>query len=206
VYQPDEVYLEPAYINFGIGLMIGPWLNHDFDWHGHRLFVWGHDHPRPSGWWQQRPGERPHNDHITVWQSRNGRAPGVGDRGWETHHEPSRPVEHPVGRPGEHPGEHREAPVATHREAPVVEHREAPAPAHREAPVAEHPAEAHPHPATGALTGIQNSRTETHQASTRGQESREAAKPAEPAHSAPPPHAEAPSHTEAPSHADEHKR
>lgn len=45
-YDPQEVYVEPSQaglglISFGIGFTIGPWLNRDCDWHGHRVYYHG---------------------------------------------------------------------------------------------------------------------------------------------------------------------
>jgi hypothetical protein len=45
-YDPQAVYVEPfrpgsGLITFGIGFTIGPWLNRDCDWHGHRVYYHG---------------------------------------------------------------------------------------------------------------------------------------------------------------------
>jgi hypothetical protein len=57
-YDPQVVYVEssPSYgfITFGIGLMIGAWLDRDCDWHRHRVFY----HGWQGGGWIGRA--RPH--------------------------------------------------------------------------------------------------------------------------------------------------
>ncbi len=64
VYQPEVVYVRPPpapgrfHISFGAGLFVGAWLNHDCDWHHHRVIVWHHDRPRPSDWWYRAPARR----------------------------------------------------------------------------------------------------------------------------------------------------
>jgi hypothetical protein len=85
-YQPDEIYSQPGYFcSFGIGLPIGLWLGHDWDWHGHRLITWGPGHMRPSGFWHEGPGQR-HNaivsNHVGVWHPPRGGS-GVIIRGGE---------------------------------------------------------------------------------------------------------------------------
>jgi hypothetical protein len=91
-YDPGVIFFQRPYgrhfLTFGAGFRVGPWLNHDFDWRGRHIVVWGADHPRPAGWWNQRPSQhyRPEtSQHATVWHA-PGRAvtpvarPG---RGWE---------------------------------------------------------------------------------------------------------------------------
>ncbi len=118
VYQPAVVYYQRPYgapfIYFGIGLPVGIWLNHDFDWHDHHVIVWHHDQPRPPDWWYHRPGERPRGEisRATVWQPHYRSEPVARniDRGWETRqvHNPApvvraqpqpRPAEPPRSRP-----------------------------------------------------------------------------------------------------------
>lgn len=58
-YDPQEVYVEPSQpgfglLTFGIGFTIGPWLNRDCDWHGHRVYYHGW---RGHGWIER---SRPH--------------------------------------------------------------------------------------------------------------------------------------------------
>jgi len=75
-------------------------LNCDFDWGHHHMIVWGHDHPRPPGWWHEHGNERAaaFAGHATVWN------PGVrvgygvargGDRGWNNEMA-NRSVAHPI--------------------------------------------------------------------------------------------------------------
>ncbi len=180
VYQPDMVYFQRpfgnSFISFGIGLEMGAWLNHDFDWHNHHLTVWHRDHPRPADWWYRRPGERPPGDlnHTTVWQPRNPPGPSGGglDRGWDSHQ--------------------------VHSTVTVIAGQPRPgAPARRPEPTAvQHPAQTpHSPPANGALIGVQSSH-DTRQFSSRGQESRQAAAPRA---AAPASHPTAPAHSVAPS-------
>jgi hypothetical protein len=75
-YDPAYVYVRhPGYygrpvISFGAGFMIGAWLNHELDWHHHRVIYsdWEHGH----GWMlRSRPYVRVnhiyvHNNHRTV--------------------------------------------------------------------------------------------------------------------------------------------
>jgi len=48
VYYRRPSYFGGAVISFGRGFSIGVWLNHDFDWRGHRVFYHGWDHR--AGW------------------------------------------------------------------------------------------------------------------------------------------------------------
>ena len=95
-YQPDVVYYQRDYgaplITFGAGLVIGSWLNHDFDWHDHRVVVWDRDHPRPQDWWSPRRTEvdRDYISRAPDWRPEERRQPYVRnemDRGWN---EPAR--------------------------------------------------------------------------------------------------------------------
>jgi hypothetical protein len=94
-YDPGLIYYQAGCgIVFGGGFGIGLWLNHDFDWHGHRLFDWDRDHPRPADWWHERPADRRAViSRAPAWHPPArvaSRAPVInrGDRGFE-----SRPVE-----------------------------------------------------------------------------------------------------------------
>jgi len=88
VYQPAYVYDQSGYpLSFGIACAFGPWLNCDFDWGGHRLFFWDHNHPRPVNWWHEPRDQRgvwlAHQG--TVWRPEDHRGYAVhrdGDRGW----------------------------------------------------------------------------------------------------------------------------
>jgi hypothetical protein len=88
VYQPDAVYYQSGFgLSFGIGFVIGGWLNCDFDWHHHHLIIWGRDHPRPADWWHERPDQRAVliDRQTTVWRPEGQHYPAVvnrGDRGW----------------------------------------------------------------------------------------------------------------------------
>src|SRR4051812_4776895 len=68
VYQPTVVYTQPAprsglNISFGLGVTIGGWLNHDLDWHDHRVVEWRRNNPRPNNWWYHQQNDR---QHVTV--------------------------------------------------------------------------------------------------------------------------------------------
>jgi hypothetical protein len=157
VYQPDQVYYQTPYgspfITFGIGWPIGIWLDCDFDWRNHNIIVWNHDHPRPSNWWHEPPGQR-NTGSTTVWRPAN--VPGAavanrGDRGWGA---PSyQPVVSTVGRSVSTVG--RSVSVT-----PSVAPRRTPA-----------PAAAWPE-SDGAFIGIQSSH-DTRTYSDRGQQSME---------------------------------
>jgi hypothetical protein len=112
VYQPSVVYSQPPaygvspYISFGIGLPVGIWLNHDWDWRDHRLIVWNRDHFRPRDWWYRPARERfspgvVHNE-FHDWRLRqhgvssNNR---VEDRGWGSRPRQSTPVRIPETQP-----------------------------------------------------------------------------------------------------------
>jgi hypothetical protein len=108
VYQPDQTCYQSGYgLSFGIGFAIGGWLNCDFDWHNHHLVFWGRDHPRPAGWWHERPDQRVIviRRQTTVWSPEGHRATGMvsrGDRGWDNH-QPARPAGPEMGRPEQRP-------------------------------------------------------------------------------------------------------
>ncbi len=170
VYQPDMIYSERTYgaplISFNIGLPIGVWFNHDFDWRAHHVVVWSHNHPRPSDWWMHRPADRAHMNYnpAHIWQPRQrdqARATGGLDRGWnrpQPHYaapaapaarpaerrggEPPRAAERPRTQPqaprAEAPAHRPEAPAA--RPAPVPQRPSAPAPERPAAPVRPAPA------------------------------------------------------------------
>jgi Protein of unknown function (DUF3300) len=188
-YAPDAIYYQSDSgelgITFGIGFPIGFWLDGDFDWPHHHLVVWNHDHPRPSDWWRERPGQRAAlmNHHTTVWRSEDHRDPGAtnsGDRGWD------RP---PSVRPGPR--------MANSQKPTPVSPREKPAqrtpPRNVSAPPSPGPAPAsrqtaspsRPPASDGAFIGIESSR-ETKAYSDRGRQSMQAANGSRPAsHPAP---------------------
>lgn len=166
-YQPQYVYYQPPprpgfYVSFSIGLPIGIWLNHDFDWHDRRIIYWGHDHPRPVNWWYH-PSDRRIAEIHTEWHPRIRPPLGIpdhGDRGWQRQdglH--ARVVAPPVHT-------ERPAPPRVERPVPVAPRREERRRA-QQAP-------------SGPLIGV-HSTPQTREYSTRGQESRHAAAPAAPA-------------------------
>ena len=190
VYQPEVIFVQPCLppefcLWFGPGFVIGPWFNHDCDWHHHHVIVWHHDHPRPRDWWHHPPGQRDHPGSGTVTAPGHRDAEAVGatvwhprsrptvttanrsDRGWNVP-ETRAPVPEVV-RPA--PVRSRETPIPTIR--PTV-------PIQRMAPV---PQEQR---AAGALIGIQSAR-ETREFSSRGAESRQTIRVAEPAARSPVP-------------------
>ncbi len=93
IYEPGFVFFQRPYgrhfISYGRGYHTGNWLNHDFDWHGHNVIVWDHDHPRPANWWREKPSQRSAQviSRAPVWrppqQVRSGISPVRGeDRGY----------------------------------------------------------------------------------------------------------------------------
>ena len=86
VYQPDQVYYQAAnggaFITFGTGFPIGPWLDCDFDWGRHNIIVWERDHPRPVNWWHE-PSNQRDPGQATIWHFQNNPLMvNDGDRGW----------------------------------------------------------------------------------------------------------------------------
>ncbi len=151
-YDPGVIFYQSCYgqpfITFGIGFHVGFWLNHDFDWHGHNIIAWDRGHPRPSGWWHQRPSARP----VAVFA----RAP----------------VWHPAARPVFAPArgidrgfEPRGNSSVRARVEPRAEPRAEPRPEVREAP-------ARPVPRVSAFGGGESA-SQARAASSRGEESRQ---------------------------------
>jgi hypothetical protein len=66
MYDPAVVYLRPTGFYFGVGFVIGAWLNYDFDWHRHRIFYHGWDE---GGGWVAR--SRPYIRRTTVYVNNN---------------------------------------------------------------------------------------------------------------------------------------
>ena len=186
VYQPDVVYYQTGYgspfITFGIGFVIGGWLDCDFDW-GHRdIIYWGHDHPRPSNWWHEPPRQHNYNQ-ATVWRSNNHPgAAGVsrGDRGYAAPH--NQPVTAPAGRAGfDSAAPRRIPPPAVRPNEPASRPSR---PVARPTPIQHSPPVNRPEP-NGAFNGIQNAQ-DTKAFSNRGQQSLQPATPSAPAtHAAP---------------------
>jgi Protein of unknown function (DUF3300) len=192
-YDPSVVYYQPGVrLGWGAGFAIGPWFDFDFDWGHHRFVEWGRDHPRPSGWWHERPQQR--NVEIgraQEWRpSARAAAPrqffstaSRGDRGYAPAREtvPARGGE----RPALAPRENQPAPVQRGGERPALAPRESqpappperqarPAPApERAAPAPERPAQTRSAPARSApsVFGGQ-SPSEARSSSSRGAESR----------------------------------
>ncbi|MGH7980946.1 MAG: DUF3300 domain-containing protein, partial [Limisphaerales bacterium] len=91
-YQPGQVYYDQPdgtpFITFGVGFAIGPWLCGDFDWRAHHLIFWDRNHPRPTGWWHERPEQRDTfiaSGHAPVWNPNDHRVDNrayQGDRGY----------------------------------------------------------------------------------------------------------------------------
>jgi hypothetical protein len=156
-YQPEYVYYTPGYyLSFGVGLPIGIWLNHDWDWRGHRIIAWHRDHPRPRDWWYRPPGRRVIDRDVAVWRPRDRIVVRNEDRGWE------RPEEHRAVAAPERG--RTSAPVERRREVEV--RRAAPTPAPRP--------EIRRNEDRGALLGTHGAR-ETHESINRGTQSRQAA-------------------------------
>jgi len=68
VYDPALIYFRPGFafgISFGRAFFIGAWLNHDFDWGGHRVFYHGWE---GGGGWigRSRPFIRVNNFYVNV--------------------------------------------------------------------------------------------------------------------------------------------
>ncbi|HKA32312.1 MAG TPA: DUF3300 domain-containing protein [Candidatus Binatia bacterium] len=61
-YAPDVVFFRPATFVFGPAFPIGPWLNCDWDWRGHRVYYHGWHGP---GWVERsRPFVRTSNVYV----------------------------------------------------------------------------------------------------------------------------------------------
>jgi Protein of unknown function (DUF3300) len=169
-YEPDQVYYQTPYgtpfISFGIACPIGLWLNCDFDWRNHNIFVWDRNHPRPANWWHEPAHQVP--VHTTVWRPEN--HPGAvaayhGDRGYAV------PIRQPVVRqPVVATVGHSMSDSVVPRQTPVTMARpEAPVARPAPAPV-EHFAPASRPEGNGAFIGVQSS-SDTRNYSNRGQQS-----------------------------------
>jgi hypothetical protein len=173
VYDPGLVFYQRAYgrpfITFGAGFRYGAWLNHDFDWHDHRLLVWGKNNPRPANFWHSPVAQRRQEfSHATDWHSRGAPRPGPGNvatpyRGDRGYAPPPARVE-----------------TAPRRENPVQVHT---MPAERTVTQRIQPVRSAP----SAFNGVENAR-DTRAASTRGEQSRGISHPAPVVHSAPASH------------------
>lgn len=113
VYQPSCVYYRAGFCpTFGVGCTIGPWLGCDFDWHGHNLFFWGHDHMRPAFWWRERPAFRlAWMEHrATIWRPEDHRNFDGDHRGFDWGHRTVDGAHHDadVNLRGDHNWQHRD--------------------------------------------------------------------------------------------------
>jgi hypothetical protein len=198
VYQPSVVYYQaPVYgrpfISFGLGLPIGLWLNHDWDWRNRHLVVWNREHYRPRDWWYRPAHERfqpgvVHNE-FHEWRPRNRMAFPAAihqDRGWEVRprSEASRVIEtHPrANEPVRRiePARQQQPARTPERRPEIPAQAPRPEPRHEQArvqPVV--PRAASPRSAwspasqpNGALVGVHSTR-ETRDYSNRGQQSRQ---------------------------------
>ncbi len=61
-YPPDVVFFRPATFVFGPAFVIGPWLNCDWDWRGHRIYYHGWHGPR----WVERSRPFVRVNHVYV--------------------------------------------------------------------------------------------------------------------------------------------
>jgi hypothetical protein len=169
-YNPDAIYYTPGvFCTFGIGLPVGIWWNHDWDWHHHQVIFWDNNHPRPHDWWTRPPSQRHNFPSAHVWHPAAGRVVFGGDRGYPKVATPPRPVVHAAPF---RPGTTRVAPPVRAITPPV---RAVPAP-REPAPLVEHVTpERAPVPARsgegGIFGGAESSRS-TESFSSRGAESR----------------------------------
>lgn len=182
VYEPSVIFVQSCLppdfcFWFGAGFAIGPWFNHDCDWHHHHVIVWHRDHPRPPDWWHRPPSRRHPGDIVTAPGHRD--AEGAGATVW---HPRSRPTGTTVSRSdrGWNIPETR-APVPKVIQPAPVEQRGTPIPITHPTVTIQHEAPMpQEHRAAGALIGVQSTR-ETHEFSSRGAESRQTIMVAEPA-------------------------
>jgi uncharacterized protein DUF3300 len=93
VYRPEVVFISRPpriglHIGFGPPLPIGPWMNHDVNWHDRNVIVWHEDHPRPHDWWYEPPSRHERTtvinnttivNNYTVYNPRN--RPAVAPKG-----------------------------------------------------------------------------------------------------------------------------
>jgi uncharacterized membrane protein YgcG len=84
VYQPDQVYFDPAggmpFISYGIGWPFGAWMDYDCNWAGGNLVFWGNGHSRPANWWRESSRQRDMS-HAGVWHADRHPGAGVANRG-----------------------------------------------------------------------------------------------------------------------------
>jgi hypothetical protein len=63
MYDPGVVYFHRTSFSFGLGFVIGAWLNYDFDWGGHRVFYHGWE---GNGGWIGRSRQYVHPNNYYV--------------------------------------------------------------------------------------------------------------------------------------------
>jgi hypothetical protein len=117
-YNPDAIYYDPGiFATFGIGLPVGLWWNHDWDWHHHNVIYWDPGHPRPHDWWTRPPIQRHDIPGAHVWRAPAGRVVAyTGDRGYVRPTTPTRPAPHVEPfRPSPAPQRPRPDPVVGQR-------------------------------------------------------------------------------------------
>jgi hypothetical protein len=162
VYQPDQVYYDPAYgypfETFGIGWPFGAWMGYDCDWGGRNLIFWGNGYSRPANWWRESSRQRDLS-HAGVWRPNS--HPGAvaasrGDRGYGGNTLSRVATPAAVRQQLAHP-------VAQQTERPANVLRSAAAPVQR-APTLNRPE------ANGAFIGVQSAQ-DTRNYSNRGQQS-----------------------------------
>jgi len=96
-YDPDVIYYTPGiYCAFGIGLPVGLWWRHDWDWGHHHVIYWDSRHPRPHDWWHRPPVDRHDLGGARVWRPSDHHAAAVGDRGYARPAAPARHVPAPT--------------------------------------------------------------------------------------------------------------
>ena len=97
-YDPNTIYYTPGvYATFGIGLPVGLWWRHDWDWRHHEVLSWDRDHPRPHDWWTRPPAERHNFPSAHVWHPTAGRVAAIhGDRGYPRPTAPPRQAARPT--------------------------------------------------------------------------------------------------------------
>jgi hypothetical protein len=184
IYDPGIIFYQRPYgrrfLTFGVGFRLGIWFNHDFDWHNHRVVVWGRNNPRPANYWHTRPVDRrSYFSKANPWRppaQRGTPRPGYVNRGGDRGYAPRppqrvtpprevRPPARPEPRPNP-PVHIQPARPQPTRPEPVRQEPAHVAPAPRPAPVQA------PHNAPSAFNGVQGGGHSTEAASSRGNASR----------------------------------
>ncbi len=124
-YDPGVIFYTPGiYCAFGIGLPVGLWWRHDWDWQHHNVIYWDRHHPRPPGWWARPPGQRHDFPSAHVWHpNEHHLAPFTQDRGYPRAVVPPRQPVRPApfrSNPGHGPGAGpNHTPVIIHQSGPL---------------------------------------------------------------------------------------